>query len=941
MGQVSIYRAQVVINPATPEEINTLSSLYLTTGGENWYWPVDSVQWDFFNSTATDRICSLTGKWYGVSCDCARSNTYCHVVGLALSGMGMVGEISNISFNHLTYLDSLDLSSNLLHGSIPASIGSLAHLRDLTLADNLFSGTLPDEMADLSQSLTFLRLLQNSIEGSFPDIFSDFNFLQELELGHNSLRGTLPDTLCGMHSLLLFNVGGNDLSGTIPDCMYNDLTFLKDLDLHGNYFTGTISEKVSNFTALNIIKLSHNHFVGTLPMGIFSAFYNAWVFVDHNHFTGSISENFPVMRYVEDLDLSYNKLTGTLPEVFRRFRNLYYLNIEHNKFSGSLQGVFDLSLQTSLRALVLGANKLTGTIPGNLFRWGLVTFSAYSNCFSNVIPKTVCQAKNLKTLVLDGMQTSPFCRTDLVSSKTFLPLYRKQNSRIVKCLVSHMPRLRVLHLSGLGLEGNALEKVERVGKYLDHLSLSYNQLSGTIPRAMQIKRWRKLDLSFNFFNGVLDPDFNTVMLDPTLISDDEGVLTDDDNFTDDVYYYDDDGSGDDNDDVDDDGDDEGDDDDDAGNDTFDDDYYTFNASAPFASDIFLDINHLSGTIPRSLLGKAFDDADNEISVIDGNLFSCNYDKAQIPYRDPAWDRYDCGSNSFNASYYFYLVAIGFLLIVSLAYTIYFEFKLQPIIVSVSSHIVAILSKHELPQHQDLEKNDLSRVYMFYKTLSYIEKVFVVVLFYLLLCMTPIYSIISLYFSSYTYSYAWTVSAAYKQGNAAAAVELVFFVILVVFLAVVWRNPQESGVVIAEMLSSSGRGRRSSVRSPVRNATPAASTFRSQPSMSVQLAKQVTMVTSYMFSTPFMKWLIVFGVEFGLVGAMNLGFVYVTITGTRSQVFAAQVALTVFGFIWCSRNIEAFTTFVEAKLTRANFFEGGVAKFSVGYFYNMCKKKMEI
>lgn len=51
--------------------------------------------------------------------------------------------------------------------------------------------------------------------------------------------------------------------------------------------------------------------------------------------------------------------------------------------------------------------------------------------------------------------------------------------------------------------------------------------------------------------------------------------------------------------------------------------------------------------------------------------------------------------------------------------------------------------------------------------------------------------------------------------------------------------------------------------------------------------------------------------------MNSLFTYVDIVGTRSEVFAMQVALTVFGLVWSNQNVEAFTTLAESKLYGAS------------------------
>eukprot|EP01031_Cornospumella_fuschlensis_P039669 gene39669-48297_t len=411
-GQANLDRIKIYFNPIPPAEVSALASLYDSTDGNSWLWPEGAKMWDFTNSSVVDNLCSVWYQWYGVFCDCVSNTTNCFVTELRLIGLGLKGDIGEVPFNRLTHLHTLDLSDNELYGPIPPHVSALGNLLTVNLQKNFFSGTLPSYLTSLNDTLKALRLSDNNLEGTIPDFLRIFGVLETLEFGSNMLEGTLADCVCALPKLLVLNVGGNNLHGFVPDCLYvsSNTKNIMDLDLHSNNFVGSLKEQIINLAALNVLKLSSNQFTGTIPPGVFRSVFTAWIFLDRNHFHGTIHRNISRIRYLRDLDLSYNHLSGTLISGLTKLENLIYFNIEHNKFSGDLHGKFNFSVQPNLQSLVLGANKFTGTLPRDLFRPGLITFSAYDNCLENYVPKAICNAKTLKTLVLDGMQTSPYCK---------------------------------------------------------------------------------------------------------------------------------------------------------------------------------------------------------------------------------------------------------------------------------------------------------------------------------------------------------------------------------------------------------------------------------------------------------------------------------------------------------------------------------------------------
>lgn len=175
----------------------------------------------------------------------------------------------------------------------------------------------------------------------------------------------------------------------------------------------------------------------------------------------------------------------------------------NNTLEGSIPD--SLTNSRSLNTIVISQNKLTGTIPSELSNiLSLESFVADNNCLIGHIPVELCLLTNLVELVLDGMGAN--CKNYIfpswarISSAYILPI--EDGNNINECIFS-MPKLEVLHLSGIGLSGTISNSV-KISKSLNELSLSNNFLHGPIPDNILKYNWSTLDLSFNRFGGSLE-----------------------------------------------------------------------------------------------------------------------------------------------------------------------------------------------------------------------------------------------------------------------------------------------------------------------------------------------------------------------------------------------------------------------------------------------------
>ncbi|WVZ17175.1 hypothetical protein V8G54_010157 [Vigna mungo] len=91
----------------------------------------------------------------------------------------------------LKKMTGLDLSCNMLRGSIPFQIGDLQKVRVLNLSHNYLSGSIPNTFSNLAQ-------------------------IESLDLSYNNLSGEIPFQMVKLNRLAIFNVSFNNLSGVAP-----------------------------------------------------------------------------------------------------------------------------------------------------------------------------------------------------------------------------------------------------------------------------------------------------------------------------------------------------------------------------------------------------------------------------------------------------------------------------------------------------------------------------------------------------------------------------------------------------------------------------------------------------------------------------------------------------------------------------------------------------
>jgi Leucine-rich repeat (LRR) protein len=519
---------------------------------------------------------------------------------------------------------SLEALRNHLTGTIPMTYFTNAKLRTLEVGYNALEGTLPDDLGGNTQ-LLYLKLTFNLLSGPLPSALGAQPGLYVLDVDNNYFTGTIPEGVYDLYDMQYIDMGLNRLHGSISDRL-RDMPYLYAVNFEGNHFTGTFPSGLTELPYMTYISLYDNQLHGTLPAALGSLYYLEYLYVDVNHFTGTVPPELGNPYYLVVLDLDTNLLTGTFPD---QLCNLYYLrqfgannnlltgslpanlpNLEslvvllllNNKLTGSLDGAFNGSTQLYLTNIDLNNNRFTGTLPHALFELpSLQTLTAVGNCLHGELPDTICQARTLNALALDGLSSAASCRTKILPDLSDSYAVTKALTGTVPACLFDMPILTTLHLSGNGLTGTLPDEI---GAYslLSDLSLSHNLLTGTIPVAIQRRRWYSLDLSFNRLGGTLLSDFASEPMPAEYFVALSLLLGR--NLT----------------------------------------------AANAQSTTSLENNRLSGRIP-SVLQTA-----QNISMLGTNIFSCNDASTNLPQHDDDRKNYQCGSASFNAPFYLWLAA---------------------------------------------------------------------------------------------------------------------------------------------------------------------------------------------------------------------------------------------------------------------------------------------
>jgi Leucine-rich repeat (LRR) protein len=181
----------------------------------------------------------------------------------------IIGGTIPTSLESLTDLSLIDMEENLLTGSAFLDISSLRELSSYRVSMNFLSGTILDNFnPGASSSLRELWFARNKISGSIPEsLFSQNTEIQSFIAYENQLTGPLPSSIGQLRNLVKLQLHKNAFASTLPNELFSDTT-LQELRLDKNMLEGTVSTLLGDLVNLVDLRIGENLFTGSLPAEI-------------------------------------------------------------------------------------------------------------------------------------------------------------------------------------------------------------------------------------------------------------------------------------------------------------------------------------------------------------------------------------------------------------------------------------------------------------------------------------------------------------------------------------------------------------------------------------------------------------------------------------------------------------------------------------------------
>jgi Leucine-rich repeat (LRR) protein len=314
------------------------------------------------------------------------------------------------------------------------------------------------------------------------DTFDGLLHIFELELSAYSLSGTLPASISNLTELTTLNLGGNELSGKIPDAIGN-FSHVTSLVLGSNQLTGTIPATVGYCTQLSLLVFDVNLLTGSIPESIGKCTNLTLLYLGENYLTGSIPDSIGQCKQLTGLYLDSNLLTGALPDSIGQCTALTTVDLYTNLLSGTLPA--SVGQCTLLTHLYVDFNRLTGTLPSSLSRCTVLSVLALNdNHLSGILPSTL--APTLELLTLSNNHFTGMLSSASLASWNVLEVLQAGNNQFSSSLPTGVPysnQLTLFDVDANKITGPIPAALEQIPQ-LALVNVNYNYLTGTLSAKM-------------------------------------------------------------------------------------------------------------------------------------------------------------------------------------------------------------------------------------------------------------------------------------------------------------------------------------------------------------------------------------------------------------------------------------------------------------------------
>ncbi|XP_062005405.1 LRR receptor-like serine/threonine-protein kinase HSL2 [Rosa rugosa] len=381
---------------------------------------------------------------------------------------------------NLTNLQELVIFNINLTGNIPDSIGNLVSLRNLDLSQNSLSGTIPESIGRL-RSATQIELYLNRLYGELPDSIANLTSLQNLDLSQNGFTGKFSERIAGIRFVSL-RLADNLLEGSVPEIVANSPDLVQ-LHLFNNSFSGSLPENLGRNSALQDLDVSTNKFTGELPRHLCYGNNLSSLVIFGNQFSGNLPDTLSECQSLNYVRIEQNELSGQVSDKFWGLPLLIHLRMHNNRLSGPVSS--SISFANDLEALTISGNVFSGQLPPQICKLSkLVELDVSDNQFSGEVPSCMTELKNLQKLRMQQNLFTGEIPRHLSSwtQLTELNLSKNRFSGPIPPELGDLPVLNYLDLSDNSLTGEI--PVDLTKLKLGQFNLSDNKLYGEIPTGL-------------------------------------------------------------------------------------------------------------------------------------------------------------------------------------------------------------------------------------------------------------------------------------------------------------------------------------------------------------------------------------------------------------------------------------------------------------------------
>ncbi|KAJ1441590.1 Serine/threonine-protein kinase, active site [Sesbania bispinosa] len=197
--------------------------------------------------------------------------------------------------------------------------------------------------------------------------------------------------------------------------------------------------------------------------------------------------------------LEFNRFTGNLPPELGNLAHLEKLHLSSNNFTGELPAT--LGRLTTMREFRISDNQFSGNIPDFIQRWtSLGQLFIQGSGLSGPIPSGISFLRNLMDLRISDLNgpDSTFPRVDNMTGLNTLILRSCNINDTLPQYFAHLINLTILDLSYNKLSGDIPRNLEGLTG-ATYIYLTGNFLTGQVPEWTNSTK-RNLDLSYNNFS---------------------------------------------------------------------------------------------------------------------------------------------------------------------------------------------------------------------------------------------------------------------------------------------------------------------------------------------------------------------------------------------------------------------------------------------------------